>query len=205
MRWSGLWMRLWIRLLRSFRLVDVHYFGGPAMSVYNARQIKRDTLCHVHRGAGDHYIVHSVCVQASPFHFSDSMSGDLRGGFRACNVVADTRERFGNSQSVQGTAIIGIALSYSIHFLAHQNYVRSVTQLLEELCQPVDHRQRDYNRSVRRVAFYFFQIVAGFWFVRRSYFARNNGFLSGFFTAVPGGAIETSVRVKCSNHRKNQF
>ena len=30
-------------LAAEFPTVDVHYFGGPAMSVYNARQIKRDT------------------------------------------------------------------------------------------------------------------------------------------------------------------
>ena len=36
-----------------------------------------------------------------------------------------------------GSVILGISLSYSIHMLAHQNHVKSVEQLIEELTLPL--------------------------------------------------------------------
>ena len=123
-------------LAAEFPNVDVHYFGGPAMSVYNARQIKRDTyatsivalviiilfiLCVFKRRRSIFLI---LCPAIYGAVFALAMSWLTRGSISGIAVGA-------------GTAIMGIALSYSIHFLAHQNYVRSVTQLLEELCSPL--------------------------------------------------------------------
>lgn len=123
-------------LAAEFPTVDVHYFGGPAMSVYNARQIKRDTyatsivalviiilfiLCVFKRRRSIFLI---LCPAIYGAVFALAMSWITRGSISGIAVGA-------------GTAIMGIALSYSIHFLAHQNYVRSVTQLLEELCSPL--------------------------------------------------------------------
>lgn len=123
-------------LAAEFPTVDVHYFGGPVMSVYNARQIKRDTyatsivalviiilfiLCVFKRRRSIFLI---LCPAIYGAVFALAMSWITRGSISGIAVGA-------------GTAIMGIALSYSIHFLAHQNYVRSVTQLLEELCSPL--------------------------------------------------------------------
>ena len=123
-------------LAAEFPTVEVHYFGGPAMSVYNARQIKRDTyatsivalviiilfiLCVFKRRRSIFLI---LCPAIYGAVFALAMSWLTRGSISGIAVGA-------------GTAIMGIALSYSIHFLAHQNYVRSVTQLLEELCSPL--------------------------------------------------------------------
>lgn len=123
-------------LAAEFPTVDVHYFGGPAMSVYNERQIKRDTyatsivalviiilfiLCVFKRRRSIFLI---LCPAIYGAVFALAMSWITRGSISGIAVGA-------------GTAIMGIALSYSIHFLAHQNYVRSVTQLLEELCSPL--------------------------------------------------------------------
>lgn len=36
-----------------------------------------------------------------------------------------------------GSAILGIALSYSIHMLAHQNHVSTVQQLIKEITYPL--------------------------------------------------------------------
>lgn len=123
-------------LAAEFPTVEVHYFGGPAMSVYNARQIKRDTyatsivalviiilfiLCVFKRRRSIFLI---LCPAIYGAVFALAMSWLTRGSISGIAVGA-------------GTAIMGIALSYSIHFLAHQNYVRSVIQLLEELCSPL--------------------------------------------------------------------
>lgn len=123
-------------LAAEFPTVDVHYFGGPVMSVYNARQIKRDTyatsivalviiilfiLCVFKRRRSIFLI---LCPAIYGAVFALAMSWITRGSISGIAVGA-------------GTAIMGIALSYSIHFLAHQNYVRTVTQLLEELCSPL--------------------------------------------------------------------
>ncbi|MGM9743436.1 MAG: 1-acyl-sn-glycerol-3-phosphate acyltransferase [Candidatus Cryptobacteroides sp.] len=120
----------------EFPQVRTHYFGGPAVGVYNARQIKKDTyttsivaliiivlfilavfkrrrsvfliLCPVIYGA--------VFAIAAASLFQSSISGIAIGA---------------------GAAIMGVALSYSIHMLAHQNHVRDVPQLLEEICSPL--------------------------------------------------------------------
>ena len=36
-----------------------------------------------------------------------------------------------------GSAVMGIALSYSIHMLAHQNHVSTVQQLIKEIAYPL--------------------------------------------------------------------
>lgn len=123
-------------LSAEFPTVDVHYFGGPAMSVYNARQIKRDTyatsavallvimafiLCVFKRRRSIFLI---LCPVAYGALFALACSRLIQGSISGIAVGA-------------GTAIMGIALSYSIHFLAHQNYVKSVPQLLAELCSPL--------------------------------------------------------------------
>lgn len=116
--------------------MDIMYFGGPSVGVYNARQIKRDT-----------YITSSVALfiiilfifiafkskRTIPLVIVPAVFGALfslaliyfiKGSISAIAVGA-------------GSAVLGIALSYSIHVLAHQNHVSSVEQLIRELAYPL--------------------------------------------------------------------
>ncbi len=123
-------------LSREFPSVRIHYFGGPAMSVYNARQIKRDTystsfaaliviilfILAVFKRKRSIFLI--LCPVLYGAVFALAMAWLIRGSISGIAVGA-------------GAAIMGIALSYSIHLLAHQNYVHTVPQLLEELCNPL--------------------------------------------------------------------
>ena len=123
-------------LTREFPTIDVHYFGGPAMSVYNARQIKRDTystsivalviiilfILAVFKRRRSIFLI--LCPVLYGAVFALAFAWLIRGSISGIAVGA-------------GAAIMGIALSYSIHLLAHQNYVHTVPQLLEELCNPL--------------------------------------------------------------------
>lgn len=126
-----------LRLLSEyFPTVVTHYFGGPAVGVYNARQIKKDTyataivaliiiiffILAVFKRRRSVFLILCPVVYGAVFAlamaslFQDSISGIAVGA---------------------GAAIMGIALSYSIHMLAHQNHVKDVPQLLDEICSPL--------------------------------------------------------------------
>lgn len=123
-------------LSAEFPTINVHYFGGPAMSVYNARQVKRDTyltsivaliiivlfILAVFKRKRSIFLI--LCPVAYGVVFALAMSWVIQGSISGIAVGA-------------GAAILGIALSYSIHLLAHQNHVRTVPQLLEEICDPM--------------------------------------------------------------------
>ena len=123
-------------LSSEFPTVKVHYFGGPAMSVYNARQIKRDTyltsivaiiiivlfILAVFKRKRSIFLI--LCPVLYGAIFALALSWLIQGSISGIAVGA-------------GAAIMGVALSYSIHLLAHQNHVKTVPQLLEEICDPM--------------------------------------------------------------------
>ena len=123
-------------LSSEFPTVRVHYFGGPAMSVYNARQIKRDTyltsivaiiiivlfILAVFKRKRSIFLI--LCPVLYGAIFALALSWLIQGSISGIAVGA-------------GAAIMGVALSYSIHLLAHQNHVKTVPQLLEEICDPM--------------------------------------------------------------------
>ena len=120
----------------EYPTISLHYFGGPAMSVYNARQIKRDTystsvialiiivifILSVFKRRRSIFLI--LCPVLYGVIFALALAWLIEGSISGIAVGA-------------GAAIMGIALSYSIHMLAHQNYVKSVPQLLDEICNPL--------------------------------------------------------------------
>ena len=112
------------------------YFGGPSVGVYNARQIKKDTL--VTSSIALIIIIVFISLvfkhkKSIPLIITPVLFGALfalcliyfiKGGISAIAVGA-------------GSAVMGIALSYSIHMLAHQNHVSSVQQLIKEIAYPL--------------------------------------------------------------------
>lgn len=116
--------------------VQVEYVGGPSIGVYNARQIKKDTVVTMSvaliiiivfislvfkRKSSIPLIITPVLFGVL---FSLFMIFIIRGSISAIAVGA-------------GSVVLGIALSYSIHVLAHQNHVSSVRQLIKELTYPL--------------------------------------------------------------------
>lgn len=123
-------------LSEEFPSISLHYFGGPVMSVYNARQIKRDTystsivaliiivlfILAVFKRKRSVFLI--LCPVLYGALFALALSWLIQGSISGIAVGA-------------GAAIMGVALSYSIHLLAHQNHVHTVEQLLDELCSPM--------------------------------------------------------------------
>lgn len=104
--------------------------------MYNARQIKKDTL--VTSSIALIIIIVFISLvfkhkKSIPLIITPVLFGALfalcliyfiKGGISAIAVGA-------------GSAVMGIALSYSIHMLAHQNHVSSVQQLIREIAYPL--------------------------------------------------------------------
>lgn len=123
-------------LSEEFPSISLHYFGGPVMSVYNARQIKRDTystsivaliiivlfILAVFKRKRSVFLI--LCPVLYGALFALALSWLIQGSISGIAVGA-------------GAAIMGVALSYSIHLLVHQNHVHTIEQLLDELCSPM--------------------------------------------------------------------
>ena len=123
-------------LSEEFPSISLHYFGGPVMSVYNARQIKRATystsivaliiivlfILAVFKRKRSVFLI--LCPVLYGALFALALSWLIQGSISGIAVGA-------------GAAIMGVALSYSIHLLAHQNHVHTIEQLLDELCSPM--------------------------------------------------------------------
>ena len=123
-------------LAEEYPSISLHYFGGPVMSVYNARQIKRDTystsivaliiivlfILAVFKRKRSVFLI--LCPVLYGALFALALSWLIQGSISGIAVGA-------------GAAIMGVALSYSIHLLAHQNHVHTVEQLMDELCSPM--------------------------------------------------------------------
>lgn len=120
----------------DFPDLDIEYFGGPSVGVYNARQIKRDT-----------YLTSSIAlviiITFIFFAFKSKRSipliivPALFGALFSLALVYFIQGTISAIAVGAGSAVLGIALSYSIHVLAHQNHVSSVEQLLKELVYPL--------------------------------------------------------------------
>lgn len=116
--------------------VLTEYFGGVSVSVYNARQVMNDTLV-----TSILALIIIVVFISLVFKRKSSIPLILApvafGGLFALALVALIKGEITIVAIGAGAAIIGIALSYSIHMLAHQNHVKTVEQLISELAYPL--------------------------------------------------------------------
>lgn len=116
--------------------VKAEYFGGPSVGVYNARQIKSDTMLTmtialiiiltfitiVFKSRSAVILILLPVLYGAVF--SLALIFFIKGSVSAIAIGA-------------GAAVFGVALSYSIHVLSHFNHVSSVRQLIEELAYPL--------------------------------------------------------------------
>ena len=116
--------------------VYAEYFGGASVSVYNALQIQNDTTL-------TSLIALIIIAVFISLIFKRKRTiplvivPALFGGLFALAVMSLVKGEISAAAIGAGAAIIGIALSYSIHMLAHQNHVRTVEQLIDELAYPL--------------------------------------------------------------------
>ncbi len=116
--------------------VDIQYFGAPAVAIYNARQIKRDSVLTLS-------IALLVIVLFISLAFKNRytiflvLTPALFGALFALSIISMVSGTISLIAVGAGSIIFGIALSYSIHILAHTNHCPDVRQMIRELAYPL--------------------------------------------------------------------
>ena len=116
--------------------IRTEYFGGPSVGVYNARQIKKDTIL-TSSLALLIIIVFISLVFKRKRSIPLIITPVLFGGLFALFLIFFIKGSISAIAVGAGSAVMGIALSYSIHMLAHQNHVSTVQQLIKEIAYPL--------------------------------------------------------------------
>lgn len=116
--------------------IRAEYFGGPSVGVYNARQIKKDTIL-TSSLALLIIIVFISLVFKRKRSIPLIITPVLFGGLFALFLIFFIKGSISAIAVGAGSAVMGIALSYSIHMLAHQNHVSTVQQLIKEIAHPL--------------------------------------------------------------------
>lgn len=124
------------RLQKKYPEVHADYIGGPSVGVYNARQLQQDTYWT--SALALVIIVGFISLvfkrkSSIPLILTPVLFGVLFG----LSGVSLFRGTISVIAVGAGSAVIGLALSYSIHMMAHQNHVRDVRQLLRDLVYPM--------------------------------------------------------------------
>ncbi len=116
--------------------IHIEYFGGPCVGVYNARQIKQDTMITLS-------VAILIILLVLSFAFRTRWAMVLialpvaYGGAFALAVIYLIQGSMSAISIGAGAAVFGIAMSYSIHVLAHRNHIQTISQLIEELAYPL--------------------------------------------------------------------
>jgi 1-acyl-sn-glycerol-3-phosphate acyltransferase len=116
--------------------VRITYFGGIPIGVYNARQIKTDSMVSM--------LITLVLVSlVILFAFRRKSAIPLIllpvvfGGLFALALMALIQGTISTIAVGAGSAILGVALSYSIHVFCHSLHSKSGEQIIRELAYPM--------------------------------------------------------------------
>ena len=116
--------------------VRADYFGVAGVAVYNARQLKRDTMWTLS-------LAFVVIIGVIFFAFRSRraiplmIAPVLYGVLFALSAIYFIQGAISNIAIGAGAAVLGVALSYSIHVLAHSNHTRDPRQIIAELAYPL--------------------------------------------------------------------
>lgn len=116
--------------------VEISYFGGPSVAVYNARQIKWDTMVTLNVALLIIVVFISWAFRrkaAVPLVIMPVVFGAL---FALC-VIGWLKGSISGIAIGAGAAVLGVALSYSIHVLTHAGHVSSPVRLIKDLSYPL--------------------------------------------------------------------
>lgn len=116
--------------------IDVTCFGGHIISVHNARQVKRDTVITL-------CIALLIIVVVIFFAFNNKWSIPLIivppifGALFALGIIVLVKGSVSAIAIGLGSIVLGVALSYSIHVIAHANHIKSPEQIITDLAYPL--------------------------------------------------------------------
>ena len=124
------------RINDEYPEVMAEYFAAPAVGVYNARRIKKDTLL-----TGGFALAAIVIFMFFAFRRRRKIPlvifPVLYGMLFALCVVSLFKGSISAVAVGAGAVVLGIALSYSIHLITHRLHVDSAEQLVRELAFPM--------------------------------------------------------------------
>lgn len=115
---------------------DITCFGGHIISVHNARQVKRDTVLTL-------CIALFIIVVVIFFAFNNKWSIPLIivppvfGALFALAIIVLVKGSVSAIAIGLGSIVLGVALSYSIHVIAHANHIKCPEQIITDLAYPL--------------------------------------------------------------------
>lgn len=120
----------------TYPSVNVHYIGGPAIAVGNASQIKKDSIISV--------IISVVLIMILLISVFKSLRNIL---LIVVSIVWGWLFALGSLSLVHGeislivvgisSIILGIAVNYPLHLIAHCNHTIGIRQALKEIISPL--------------------------------------------------------------------
>lgn len=124
------------QLQAKYPTILIEHFGGPSVSVYNARQIKKDSILTL---AIALIIITTFIFFAfkNRWAFLLILLPVLFGGLFALAFISLINNTISAIAIGSGAAVFGIAMSYSIHVLSHANHAKSIEQVIGELASPL--------------------------------------------------------------------
>lgn len=120
----------------STESTDITCIGGPVVAVYNARQIKQDTTITLS-------IALLIILLMIFFSFRNKWSIPLIivppafGALFALAAVWVIQRNISAIAIGAGAVVLGVALSYSIHFISHINHTNDPRQVIADLASPL--------------------------------------------------------------------
>lgn len=116
--------------------IDIQYYGGPSVAVYNAKQIKEDSIL-----TGTIALIIIVVFISLAFKKKRTIPlvilPAIFGGLFALFIIYLIKGSISAIAVGAGSVILGIALSYSIHMIVHHRHVSSIQQLIKEITYPL--------------------------------------------------------------------
>jgi 1-acyl-sn-glycerol-3-phosphate acyltransferase len=121
----------------GFGDVGIEYIGGPSAAVYNARQIKADTWLTLSI-ALIVTVVFIVVAFRNRFAVLLILTPVIFGALFALSTIWLTGQHTMSAIAIgAGAAVLGIALSYSIHVISHANHTSDPRHIIRELAWPL--------------------------------------------------------------------
>ncbi len=116
--------------------ISLSLYGGPVVSVYNARQVRNDMMITMGIAL---LIITSVILLT----FKNKMAiffillPVLFGGLFALAMLSIFRSELSIIAIGAGSAILGVLLSYSIHVVTHHEHEKNIDNLIADMWQPL--------------------------------------------------------------------
>jgi 1-acyl-sn-glycerol-3-phosphate acyltransferase len=116
--------------------VEILYYGGTAVAVGNARQLKRDTMVTLSITVVSILLFIGFFFRRKRVPFI-MMLPVLFGGLFSLAIIALTKGSISSIAIAAGSIVLGIAVNYSLHFFSHYKHCGSIKETIADLLAPM--------------------------------------------------------------------